>query len=57
MFGFSHLPFSTSFTPTFNGAEEFFTLFIDQSDDFILYIDQGLDLDLYLDNFPSIVLS
>jgi hypothetical protein len=40
MFGYSHLPFSTSFTESFNGVQESFVLYIDQSSDFNLFIEQ-----------------
>jgi hypothetical protein len=56
MFGFSHLPFSTSLTTTYNGIEESFVLYIDQRSDFNLYIDQELDLNMFLEQFPYITL-
>lgn len=43
MFGYSHLPFSTSFTPVFNGETETFTLFIEQSQDLDFHIKQLLN--------------
>jgi hypothetical protein len=56
MFGYSHLPFSTSFTESFNGVQESFVLYIDQSSDFNLFIEQELNLDMFLEQFPYITL-
>lgn len=59
MFGFSHLPFSTLYTPVFNGEEESFIMFIDQGQDldfnvkqllgFNLDIKQNLDSELFIE--------
>jgi hypothetical protein len=59
MFGFSHLPFSTLFTPVHNGEVESFDMFIDQGmalnfdieqlAGFQLDIEQGLSSDLYIE--------
>lgn len=48
MFGFSHLPFSTSLTPTYNGSTENFILYIKQDEIFPLFIDQELDFLFYI---------
>jgi hypothetical protein len=48
MFGFSHLPFSTLFTPVFNGEIDSFEMFIDQgtSLDFDIKQTTGFNLDI-----------
>jgi hypothetical protein len=44
MFGYSHLPFSTSETPLLNGDILNFILYISQNPSFILNIQEQLDL-------------
>lgn len=48
MFGYSHLPFSTIFTESFNGVQESFIFYIDQSSDFNLFIEQELGLNMFI---------
>lgn len=48
MFGFSHLPFSTLYTPVFNGETESLVMFIEQGQDLDLDVKQffGFNLDI-----------
>lgn len=64
MFGFSHLPFSTLYTPVFNGEEESFIMIIDQGENlhfnikqslgFNLDIEQQLSQDLYIEEEENV---
>lgn len=57
MFGFSHLPFSSTFTATYNGLEETFVLYIDQGIGFDLFIEEEINLQLLLNKSPPMILS
>lgn len=67
MFGFSHLPFSTLYTPLFNGEIESFSMYIEQGlgYDFDINLDQDFTIDvngylnsnLYIDTEEDLVLT
>lgn len=56
MFGYSHLPFSTSLTPLYNGNSEVFILYVDQARDLLFYLEQEPTITLYLEKFPQAIL-